>query len=138
MIEYLLTIPWLLYLFLRTKKALHMLQQNLYNDDNRYIKWMKNNFSKIMLSYELIQLLLIPLILLLKLNIVIYVVFGVIYLVLFIINRNVMKNEKVKKPLVVTARVKRIITTMIIVYGLIIYFIHIRLNVNYLLLIYFY
>jgi len=135
MIEYLLTIPWLLYVFLRTKKALHMLQQNLYNDDNRYIKWMKNNFSKIMLSYELLQLLLIPLIIYLKLNIVIYISFGVIYLVLFIINRNVMKNEKVKKPLVVTARVKRILTTTIIVYGLLIYFIHIRLNVNYLLLI---
>lgn len=135
MIEYLLTIPWLLYIFLRTKKALHMLQQNLYNDDNRYIKWMKNNFSKIMSSYELIQLLLIPLIILLKLNIVIYIAFGFIYLVLFIINRNVMKNEKVKKPLVVTARVKRILTTMFIVYGLLIYFIHVRLDVNYLLLI---
>lgn len=132
---YLLTIPWLLYMFLRTKKALHMLQQNLYDEGHRYIKWLKINFSKTMLSFEILQLLLIPLILFAKLNVLVYIVFALLYLVLFILNRNIIKKEIVKKPLVVTARVKRIITTMFIVYGLLIYFIHVRLDFNYLLLL---
>lgn len=135
MIEYLLTIPWLFYLVLRMKKSLHMLQQNLYDDDHRYLKWMKNNFSKIMLSFELIQLLLIPLILLVKINVLVYIVFSIIYILLFIINKKIIKNEKVKKPLVVTARVKRLILTTLIVYGLIIYFINIRLHISYLLIL---
>ena len=59
MIKILLTIIWLLYMYYRTKKSLHMLQQNLYDDDFRYIKWIKNNFSKIMLSFELSQVYLI-------------------------------------------------------------------------------
>ena len=29
----------------KTKRALHMLQQNLYNENNRYVKWLiKNKF----------------------------------------------------------------------------------------------
>ena len=54
-----LTIIWLMYMFYRTKKALHMLQQNLYDDDFRYIKWIKNNFNKVMLSFHLSQVFLI-------------------------------------------------------------------------------
>ena len=46
-IKIMLTILWLMYMFYRTKKSLHMLQQNLYDDDYRYIKWIKNNFDKI-------------------------------------------------------------------------------------------
>ena len=34
-----------IYLFVRSKKAIHMLQQNLYNDGNRYIKWILKNIS---------------------------------------------------------------------------------------------
>ena len=47
MIEIFLTIVWLPYLFFRTKSSLHMLQQNLYDDDFRYVKWIKKNFRKI-------------------------------------------------------------------------------------------
>ena len=47
-IKIMLTILWLMYMFYRTKKSLHMLQQNLYDDDYRYIKWIKNNFDKIL------------------------------------------------------------------------------------------
>ena len=30
----------LLYNLIKGKKAMHMLQQNLYNENNRYIKWL--------------------------------------------------------------------------------------------------
>ncbi|HOO67857.1 MAG TPA: UDP-N-acetylmuramoyl-tripeptide--D-alanyl-D-alanine ligase [Bacilli bacterium] len=133
--EYLLTIPWFLYMFLRTKKSLHMLQQNLYDDGFRYLKWIKNNFIKIMLSFDLIPLVLIPVILFVSNNIITYILFSITYIVLFIINYKIMKNEKVKKPLVVTARVKRLLTTLLLVYVALIYFINIKLGFNYLLLI---
>ena len=35
-IKILLTCIWLVYFYYRTKKALHMAQQNLYDDDKRY------------------------------------------------------------------------------------------------------
>ena len=57
--EILLIIIWLFYLYFRTKKSLHMLQQNLYDDDHRYLKWIKKNFDKIMLGAEILQLFLI-------------------------------------------------------------------------------
>ena len=44
-------------LFKRSKKTLHMLQQNLYNKNNRYLKWLYKNEKFI--SLELISILLI-------------------------------------------------------------------------------
>ena len=38
---YISLIPYLILLFYDYKKALHMAQQNLYNDDNRFLKWTK-------------------------------------------------------------------------------------------------
>ena len=74
----LLIIIWLIYLFYRTKKALHMAQQNLYDDDKRYFKWIKKNFSKLMLNIELSQVLLIFFILYVEKGIVIPILFGII------------------------------------------------------------
>lgn len=133
--EYFLAIPWFLYVFLRTKKSLHMLQQNLYDDGFRYLKWIKNNFIKIMFTYDLIPLILIPVALFINNITIKYVLFSIVYIVLFIINYKIMKNEKVKKPLVVTARVKRLLITLTLVYAALIYFLHIRLGFNYLVLL---
>ena len=47
---YIFILPFILYIFLRTKKSLHMLQQNLYDENRRYIKWMIKNISKIMFN----------------------------------------------------------------------------------------
>ena len=56
---YICVIIWLMYMYYRLKKSLHMLQQNLYDDDYRYFKWTIKNFSKIMLSFDLSQIFLI-------------------------------------------------------------------------------
>ena len=134
MIEIFLTIVWIPYLFFRTKKALHMLQQNLYDDDARYIKWIKKNFTKIMLSFDLVQVLLIFFILFVKKGIVISILFGIVYLLLFAKSFGLSYKEVVKKPLVVTARVKRLITTTIILCCLIIYF-GFKFGINYYILL---
>ena len=98
MIEIFLTIVWFPYLIFRTKKSLHMLQQNLYDDDFRYVKWMKKNFSKIMLSFDLVQVLLIFFILYVKKGIIISILFGIVYLLLFIRSFGLSYKEVVKKP----------------------------------------
>ena len=47
-------LPILVYTYLKTKKSFHMLQQNWYNDGNRYLKWISKNIKKIFLNVELI------------------------------------------------------------------------------------
>ncbi len=39
--------------FFKTKRSLHMLQQNLYNENNRYIKWIFKNYKQF-LDWDLI------------------------------------------------------------------------------------
>lgn len=134
MIEIFLTIVWFPYLIFRTKKSLHMLQQNLYDDDFRYVKWMKKNFSKIMLSFDLVQVLLIFFILYVKKGIIISILFGIVYLLLFIRSFGLSYKEVVKKPLVVTPRVKRLIFTILLIYGLAIYF-GFKLDINYYIIL---
>ncbi len=59
MITYLLSLTmYLIYLFLKIKKSLHMLQQNRYNRGNKYLKWLKQNISKNFLNIEIIIFIL--------------------------------------------------------------------------------
>jgi len=109
-------IPWLLYLGLRTKKAFHMLQQNLYDNDKRYIKWIEKNYQKVFLGKELLMLVLILLLILYQNELIMMIVFTIFYLIMFGITYDQMQKESYKKPLVVTARIKRLIITLIILY----------------------
>ena len=127
--EILLIIIWLFYLYFRTKKSLHMLQQNLYDDDHRYLKWIKKNFDKIMLGAEILQLFLIFFILFIKKSNYILILFGIIYFLLFIRSFGISHKEVVKKPLVVTARIKRLLCTITLIYLIMIYFSY-KLNIN--------
>ena len=40
-----------------TKRALHMLQQNLYNENNRYIRWVKKNLKITVFNISLLTIL---------------------------------------------------------------------------------
>ncbi|MDD4643706.1 MAG: UDP-N-acetylmuramoyl-tripeptide--D-alanyl-D-alanine ligase [Bacilli bacterium] len=106
----------LAYLFLRTKKSLHMLQQNLYDNDRRYIKWIFKNRNKIFEVVDLLPLLLAILLSFITNNIVIMIATMLVYGWAFISTYNKMSKESQKKPLVVTARVKRLIITIVIIY----------------------
>ena len=50
-------IPCLYYLIFKSKKAMHMLQQNWYNDGNRYFKWVIDNERKVFITYDLLFIL---------------------------------------------------------------------------------
>ena len=132
--EILLTFVWIIYMFYVTKNALHMLQQNLYDDDFRYIKWINKNFKKIMLSFTLSQLFLIFFILFVKNNVVTIIIFLIIYLLLIIRSFGINYKTVVKKSLVVTARIKRLLFTIFLLIFLMIYF-GLKLNINYYIIL---
>ena len=110
-----------------------MLQQNWYNEANRYITWVFKNLRKAFNLKELIILLVIISGLYLndKITLLLY---AVVYLIISILYFKVLKQEQSKKPLVVTKRVKRLIVTIIIMYLLptIIYYIKYKELTNYL------
>lgn len=105
-------IPYLIFTISKTKKSFHMLQQNYYNDDNRYFKWILINIKKVSYDTDILFILLIctiffPLGVTIGTFIILY---GIIYL---IYNK---KKTVAKKPLVVTSRVKRLFFTMFLIY----------------------
>ena len=107
-------IPFLIFSYLKTRKSFHMLQQNLYNDDNRYLKWTFNNITKIILDTDILFLILICPIFLD--STVSAAIFATLYLIIILLYLKKKTKFVAKKPLVVTARVKRLFTTITILY----------------------
>lgn len=108
---YLLLLPYYLYTYLKILHGLQMIQQNFYNEGNRYLHWIEKNLKKSVITYDLLGLILIPLI---KNNLTLCIIFFVFYLILFINRYNEKKKEQVKKPLVYTFRIKRLLFTTIL------------------------
>ena len=107
-------LPVIPYIYLKSKKSLHMLQQNWYNDGNRYLKWIGNNKAKVFKNLDgLFIILLLGMIIgsinTMALFIGFYIVCALIYL-------NNLKKEKIVKPLVFTKRVKRLVVTDFLIY----------------------
>ncbi len=118
--EVLLILVAIIAIIIKSKKSLHMLQQNLYNENNRYIKWVVHN-SNNFFSLELLIVLLVAIANVFLINdntisVIINLVAIILYLIYIVKFKNNLKNEQVKKPLVITARVKRLIVTTSILY----------------------
>lgn len=102
------------------KKSLHMLQQNLYNENNRYIKWMIKN-NKIFFDLDL-SILLISLVGSFVFYDIEYLSFMglwsiiVISFILGVVWNRRIRNDQNKKPLVYTKRIKRLIFTSSLFY----------------------
>ena len=108
-------IPAILYIFIYTKKTLHILQQNRYNEDNRYLKWINKNSKKVFLNINYFYLIIFVLTIYLKIEIN-FILYFIFYFILYFIFKNEIKKEQVKKPLIITSRIKRIIFTTFILY----------------------
>ena len=111
-------LPYYLFLILKYRYGLYMLQQNSYNTENRYLKWTIKNSKRTIINLELISfllLILVPLIdkLYYSLAIIIY------YVILTYIEISKLKKEQQKKKFNITARVKRLIITNILLFALI-------------------
>jgi len=113
---------YILLLTLNVKKNLHMLQQNTYNREHRHIKWILKNIPSLLFNFDV--LVFIPFVLGLMTNsIIIYIVAIITYIYLYVIKNNKRKKEQLKKPLVYTSRINRLIITYLIITALIVYLI---------------
>ena len=133
-----LILSYFLLLFYKTKRNVHMMQQNLYNENNRYLKWVFKNYNQFLgLDLLLLLISLIGIFVLFDLEKMSYmalIIMTIIALVETINWYRKIKNDQNKKPLVVTARVKRMLFTIIILYLLPV--LYIALNINDLRLIF--
>jgi len=102
-----------LYIILRTRKNLHILQQNFYNENNRYIRWGNKNLKNVF-KFDMFLLFISILNMFIKNKILI--LFNVIYLVLFYLEYKKFESEQVKIPLKVTSRVKRLVVSIVVIY----------------------
>ena len=104
----------------KTKRFLHMLQQNLYNENNRYLKWFFKNKKQFWdLDIFIMAVALIGGLVTFDLDNFSRLV-GITLIVLNILlgvewNKKI-KTDQNKKPLVITKRIRRLICTIVILY----------------------
>ena len=125
-------ISYFIYVTMKSKVALQMLQQNFYNESNRYLKWSIRNKYKSYITIDLLGFFIV-LIMLLSNNFLLtigsfFCLYG--YLVYGAIKNK--RKEQVKKPLKVTFRIKRLIATEILIYVLVLIGFYLNFNINYL------
>ena len=108
------TIPCFIYYILKGNKSLHMLQQNWYNEGNRYLRWMLQNKYKVLIDPDMFFIMFVCAhFFASKAALVIYIIFYVSVSLMFIKRK---KQEQVKKPLAFTKRVKRLVATEVILF----------------------
>ncbi len=110
--EYIFLTIYMFYLFMRMKKSMHMLQQNFYNNSNRYIKWVFKNKEKSFLTFDLFFLFALFFGIFIEEEVLVMTIFY--FLVSFLyFNKN--KKESVKIRFKVTARIKRMMVTFLLI-----------------------
>ena len=115
----------------KTKKSLHMLQQNLYNENNRYLKWVFKNNNFLDLDLLIVVLSLGMIVMKNKLEFVSTMICIIIILVNILLSsrwRRNIKNDQNKKKLVITARIKRLIFTILILFTIPLVFLGLNIN----------
>jgi len=119
MLYYFVYILLISYTLVVSKRALHMLQQNLYNENNRYLKWVFKNLNTTIINVSILSIFTAIVILLTNsefiVNLLLFVLMC-IYLVSYFKERKISLKNQNKKPLVYTKRVKRLIFTLTILY----------------------
>ena len=101
------------------KKSLHMLQQNLYNENNRYLKWIFKNKKITLLNLSIYGILFSAMLFFSKTESIDLFFLGalvLVYISSFIVEKEKRKLDQNKKPLVVTKRIKRLIFTVSLIY----------------------
>ncbi len=124
----------------KSKRSLHMLQQNLYNENNRYIRWTIKNISNF-LNIEILGMALLLICSTVFYNlenclVPLELVILIVYIRVIRNFQNFFKNEQTKKPLVITKRVKRLIVTITILYLLPLFIIRDFNNQNLLIILF--
>ena len=138
---YISLISYVLLLIYSYKKSLHMAQQNLYNDDHRFLKWTIKDMFSFKQNFICLLIVMITYIVLIlfkiKANIIVNIYFFLACLIILYQKRKESRNSDTKIKFKVTARVKRQIITNIILMCLFVFGLCFIKNINiiYLLLI---
>ena len=98
------------YLIIKIKRNLHILQQNFYNENNRYLIWGIKNIFKVFNIFDVLLCIVNLGNLRFKNSYLEWA--NVVYLTLFIYYYIKAKKERIKIPLKFTNRIKRIIITL--------------------------
>lgn len=109
----------LVYVINTSGKSIHMLQQNLYNENNRYLKWLGKNFKNSFINLNLYGILFSAFLFFSVsdiLDVFFLLILISVYVVSLFIDKEKRKHDQNKKPLVITKRVKRLIVTISIIY----------------------
>ena len=124
------------------KHLLHMAQQNLYNDDHRFLKWTLKDYRNFTASFKCLLIVLVTFIVLVALKIDVKIItniyFIIVTLIILLLKIKENKTKEKKIGLKVTPRVKRLIFTNVILLGLFgfgLYFLRHNVNLLYLFLI---
>lgn len=134
--EFIISLIFLLiFIFLKTRKSFHMLQQNWYDKSFRYLKWVFKNASKSLLTIDILIIPILTVCYVLKATFIYWIV-AFSYLVFTYAYYRVVKNEQVKKKLAYTARLKRLTITMLIIYAIPVTIILVNFNSNQMYLYY--
>lgn len=107
-------IPALIYNAYKMKKSFHMLQQNWYNDDQRYFKWLIKNYNKTFIQIDMFFVIFIIGLFLSEKTLMIF--YAIFYLLVIYLYKKQKKLEQNKKPLVFTKRIRRLTITTCILY----------------------
>ena len=103
-----------IYIFYKTKKSLHMLQQNWYDLDHRYLKWILKNKKKVFLNLD-ISFIVFLIFIFTRVEISL-ILFSAFYLINILFFRKKERKEQVKIKFNITSRVKRLFVTTFILY----------------------
>ena len=129
-----LLISFIIINFYKTKRSLHMLQQNLYNENNRYLKWVIKNKN------QFIDLDLLVIIIAILGRLFVYnneFIGSLCLIIMSLINillanrwRINLLNDQNKKKLVVTARIKRLLVTIIVLFAIPVVLLFLNIDVS--------
>ncbi len=104
---------------IKSKKSIHMLQQNYYNESNRYVLWVFKNLKKVLINFDLLIFLSVLVFLFKYDTAILYA--SIVGAVTCICYYTYNSKEQTKKPLVITSRVKRLVFTILLIYAAIVF-----------------
>ena len=118
--------------YYKSMRTLHMLQENLYNENNRYLKWvMKNLMDFFSLDIVVIGISLIGVFVVYDLEFISFFSFFLVILFLMFIgygwHKKIVEDQN-KKTLVITPRIKRLIFTLILLHIFPFFFFQMRID----------
>lgn len=120
---FLFLIVYYIYFIYRSMEALHMLQQNLYNENNRYLKWVSKNPKRVYNSWDFMPFLFFLALFFVKDQGIIdftLVASLIVYMYSIFVEYRKNKESQNKIPLKITNRIKRLFVTLCIIYTIIV------------------